>query len=71
MQVKDLTTDELKTLIRSTVAETLEDLLPDPDAGMTVRDEFKQELLEIQERRKNGVRGIPAEEAMKRLGLNI
>jgi 3-oxoacyl-[acyl-carrier protein] reductase len=70
MQVKDLTTDELKNLIRSTVAEALEDLLPDPDAGMTVKEEFKQDLLEIQERRKNGVRGIPASEAMKRLGLN-
>jgi hypothetical protein len=47
MQVKDLTTDELKTLIRETVAEALTDLIPDPDAGLTVKEEFKQELLEI------------------------
>lgn len=52
MQIKDLTTDELKILIRETVVEALEDLLPDPDEGMTVKEEFKQELLEIQRRRQ-------------------
>jgi DNA mismatch repair ATPase MutS len=71
MQVKDLTTDELKTLIRETIAEALGDLLPDPDEGLTVKEEFKQELLEIQQRRQSGTRGISAEEAMKRLGLGI
>jgi hypothetical protein len=71
MQVKDLTTDELKTLIRETVVEALGDLLPDPDEGLTVKEEFKQELLEIQNRRRSGTRGISAEEAMKRLGLGV
>jgi hypothetical protein len=52
MQAKDLMTDELKTLIRETVAEALGDLLPDPDEGLTVQEEFKQKLLEIQNRRK-------------------
>ncbi|MUG94087.1 hypothetical protein F7734_17495 [Scytonema sp. UIC 10036] len=69
MQVKDLTTDELKTLIRETVLEVLEDFLPDPDAGMTIKEEFKQELVEIQRRRKSGTRGISAQEAASRLGL--
>ena len=69
MQVKDLTTDELKTLIRETVVQAVGDLLPDPDEGMTVKEEFKQELLKIQRRRKAGTRGISAEEAMNRLGL--
>jgi hypothetical protein len=52
MQIKDLMSDELKTLIRETVAEALGDLLPDPDEGLTVQEEFKQKLLEIQNRRK-------------------
>lgn len=69
MQVKDLTIDELKTLIRETVREALEELLPDPDQGKTVKDEFKQELLETRKRREAGVRGIPAEEVMQKLGL--
>jgi hypothetical protein len=71
MQVKDLTTDELKTLIRETVVEALGDLLPDPDEGLTVKEELKQELLEIQNRRRSGTCGISAEEAMKRLGLSV
>ena len=71
MQVKDLTTDELKALIRETVVQAVGDLLPDPDEGMTVKEEFKQELLEIQMRRKTGIRGISAEEVMKRLGLSV
>jgi hypothetical protein len=69
MQVKDLTIDELKTLIRETVMEALEAFLPDPDQGAMVREDFKQELLEIRKRREAGVRGIPAEEVMEKLGL--
>lgn len=49
MQVKDLTTDELKQLIRETVLETLEDYLQDeaadPDAGLEICPEVKQQLL--------------------------
>lgn len=71
IQVKDLTTDELKTLIRETVVEALEDVSPDPDEGMAVKEDFKQELLEIQTRRKTGTRGISAEESMTRLGLGV
>jgi hypothetical protein len=52
MQVKDLTIDELKALIRETVAEAVGDLLLDLDEGLTVKEEFKQEFLEIQNRRK-------------------
>lgn len=51
MHVKDLTTDELKALIRETVWEALEDLLPDPDRGLTVNPEFEQTLLEMRDRR--------------------
>jgi hypothetical protein len=71
MQVKDLTTDELKNLIRETVMEVLGDLLPDPDEGLTVKEELEQELLEIQRRRKIGTRGIPAADVMKKFGLSM
>jgi hypothetical protein len=69
MQVKDLTTEELKALIRETVMETLEDLLDDPDEGKEIRPEIKQQLLESRQRRTAGERGIPAEEVAKRFGL--
>ena len=70
MQVKDLTLDELKTLIRETVEETLEEFLPDLDEGKTVKEKFKQQLLEIRKLREKGVRGISTEEVMQRLGLS-
>ena len=69
MQVKDLTTDELKALIRETVMETLEDLLDDPDEGKEIRPEIKQQLLESLQQTRSGERGIPAEEVARRFGL--
>ncbi|AFZ23204.1 hypothetical protein Cylst_0878 [Cylindrospermum stagnale PCC 7417] len=69
MQVKDLTIDELKALIRETVMEAINEILPDPDEGKTVKEELKQHLLEIRKRRETGVRGISSEEVMHRLGL--
>ena len=68
MKVRDLTTDELKELIKETVVEALQELLPDPDAGKELKAEVKQQLLDIQQRRAIGVRGIPAAEAFKKLG---
>lgn len=70
MQIKDMTVDELKALIRETVEETLEEFFVDPDAGKEVTEEVKQQLLEIQKRRQAGIRGIPAGEVYKKLGLN-
>jgi hypothetical protein len=70
MHVKDMTTDDLKALIRETVAETLEEYLDDPDRGLEIREEVKQRLMESRQRRQSGVRGIPAEEVAKKLGFN-
>jgi uncharacterized protein YicC (UPF0701 family) len=51
MQVKDLTIDELKSLIKETVAEALQELLPDPDEGQPLKATIRQQLLDIQQRR--------------------
>ncbi|MBD1846943.1 hypothetical protein H6F89_26755 [Cyanobacteria bacterium FACHB-63] len=69
MQVKDLTTEELKALIRETVLETLEDFLEDPDEGREIRPEVKQQLIKSMQRTQAGERGVPLEEVAKRLGL--
>lgn len=69
MQVKDLTIDELKALIRETVMEALEELLPDPDEGKTVKEEVKRELLEIRRRREIGIQDTSAKEVIPKLGL--
>lgn len=56
-QVSDLTVAELKKLIQATVEEmleplweylfTLEDSMPDPDAGKTLKPEFEAELRQL------------------------
>ena len=69
MQVKDLTIEELKAVIRETVIESLEDILPDLDAGKIVKEKFQQELLEICQRRKAGNQNISADEVKQRLGI--
>lgn len=70
MQVKDMTVDELKALIRETVAEILEEFLDDPDRGLKLKEEVRHQLIESKKGREAGIRGIPAEEVAKRLGLN-
>jgi pyruvate/2-oxoglutarate dehydrogenase complex dihydrolipoamide dehydrogenase (E3) component len=69
MQVKDLTIEELKAVIRETVIESLDELLPDPDVGKTVKEQFQQELLAIRQRRKSGTKNISADEVKQRLGI--
>ena len=70
MQVKDLSIEEFKSLIRETVTETLETLLNDPDEGKTLKLEVVEELRESLERTQSGERGIPAEEVARKFGLN-
>jgi hypothetical protein len=70
MQVKDLTTDELKALIQETVIEALAELFPDPDEDKVLKEDFKQKLLAIRQRRQAGSRGVSPAEAMNILGLS-
>ena len=70
MQIKDLTTDELKALIRETVREAIEELLPDPDAGLTIKLEFEQSLLAIRQRRQTEAVSLSAAEVARQLGLS-
>ena len=70
VQVKDLTVEQFKALIRDTLDETLEYLGGDPDEGQEIKEVVKHRLLEIKKRRNEGKRGIPAEEVYKQLKLN-
>jgi len=60
-KVKDLTIDDLEYLIEQKVLE----MLGDPDSGLQLKDEFKEEL---RERLKNSSRRISHEEVIKRVG---
>jgi len=71
VQIKDLTVDEFKDLIRETIEDALQDLLVDPDAGKSVKASIEQQLLEIRERRQFGkTQTLSSDEAMRELELN-
>lgn len=71
MQVKNLTVDELKVLIRETVEEVLLDVLADPDEGRVVRPEVIEGLLAQQAARESGESVLlSSEDVVRRLGLS-
>jgi hypothetical protein len=70
VQIKDLTIDEFKSLIRETVEETLQDLLVDPDADRPIKDDLRQQLLHLQERRASAKQTLSSEQVMEELGLS-
>ena len=71
MQIKDMSVNELKSLIKETVEETLEEFFADVDAGKEVREEVKERLIASQEAYKNAKKSIPVEEVYHKLGLNL
>lgn len=66
-KVADLTVDELKQLIATTVWETLQDFLGDPDAGLELQDWVKERLRRTMAALAQGQSPIPHEEAMRLL----
>ncbi len=69
--VAELTVDELKQLVRSAVREALDELLPDPDSGLDLRDDLIDFLREsLAEQREGSLTTVPAEQVAKELGLN-
>lgn len=70
MQVKDMTVEQLQNLVRHTVEQCLEEYFGDPYRGEEIKEEVKQRLLESMKKTQAGERGIPVEEAYKKLGIN-
>jgi len=60
-KIKDLSIDDLEYLIEQKVLE----ILGDPDSGLELRDEFKEEL---RNRLKSSPRRISHEEVLRRFG---
>ena len=60
-KIGDLTIDELEYLIEQKVLE----LLGDPDSGLELRQEFKEEL---SQRLRSPQQRIPHQEAIRRFG---
>ncbi len=69
MQVKDMTEEQLKTLIRSSINEILDDYFGDIDDGDQIKESFKESLLEIRRKRLTGRHTISASEVYTRYGI--
>jgi len=68
--VANLTVDELKKLIREEVRQTLTEMFADPDEGLELRDEFKDELERSLAELRAGGKTVSAQEAAAKLGLD-
>ncbi len=68
-KVADMTTDELRKMIESSVEHKLIEMFRDPDEGLELRLEFAESLLIQEKEFAEGKRGKPFEEVAARLGL--
>ncbi len=67
--VGQLSTDELKEIIGAVVEEKLKEALGDPDSGLDIRADVKDQLLRQQDDVRNGERGEDLVGVAERLGL--
>jgi hypothetical protein len=67
--VAELSVDEFKRVIETTVEQKLLEMLGDPDEGLELREEIKERLQRTMEAERKGTRGISAQEVAARLGL--
>ncbi len=68
-RVAELTVDEFKQFIESTVEWKLLEMLGDPDEGLELREEIQARLRRSLKAEREGVKGIPAQEVAAELGL--
>ena len=69
--IADLTVDELKQLIRAAVWDALQELLPDPDAGLELREDVIDLLREsLAHSRQMDTTAIPIAQLARELGLD-
>jgi len=61
---------ELRTIVRETIEQILEEWFEDPDAGLVVREEVADRLRSTLSREQAGATDfVPTEEATRRLGV--
>lgn len=67
--VAQMTRDELREMIETTVEQKLLELLGDPDEGLPIRKAVRDRLLRQKRAVASGERGEPFEDVIRRLGL--
>ncbi len=70
MKVKELTVEQLKTLIQEAVEEILEEMIGDPDRGLELTDEVKDRLRASLAATQHGEKVISIEEVARQAGLD-
>ncbi len=68
-RVADLSVDESKQVIETTVEQKLLEMPGDPDEELELQEEVKARLQRVLEMDEKGVRGTPAHEVAARLDL--
>ncbi len=68
MKVKELTVEQLKTLIEDTVEERLQEYLGDPDEGLELKEEVIQKL---KAQKESGKPRLTMEEVAKKHGIEL
>ena len=68
-KVADLTVEEFKELVRDIVVQTLHDMPGDPDEGLELREDFKQELRRSLETDQEDIRTTSAAKIAEKRGL--
>jgi len=66
LKIADLTTEELKSIIREVMEEKFKEFLVDPDYGLELREEIEKRLSDSLTSKER----ISLEEVKKRLGLS-
>lgn len=68
-RVAELSVDEFKQVIATTVEQKLLEMLGDPDEGLELEEEIRARLRRTLEVEQKGQRGIAAQEVAARLDL--
>jgi len=70
MKVKELTVEQLKTLIKEAIEEKLEEVIGDPDLGLELREEIQERLRGSLAAMQSGEKGVPIDRVARQAGLD-
>ena len=68
--VAEMTQEELREMIETTVEEKLLELLVDPDEGLVLQETIRERLLQQKQAVADGERGEAFDDVIRRLGLD-
>ena len=67
--IGEMTKEELKEIIETTVEQKLLEIIGDPDEGLEIKKALRDRLLRQRKEVEAGERGQSFEDAVKKLGL--